>query len=419
MPTGTMGTDDGDGFGLRRIVSRRRLLELAGVGGIAAFLAACGIGRGSPSAPVRPTVSPAASRTPAPTPSPTPSDSPAGATLREQIGRMLLVGFRGATPSEASVVLADIRERSLGGVVLFDVDVPTGSPVRNIVTPDQLRELTDALREAAGDARLIVAVDQEGGRVARLNPSHGFPATRSAAELGRRVDPAYTRQVAVAIASTLREAGIDLNLAPVVDLNLNPANPIIGALDRSFGADADLVVSQAEAFVAGHREIGIRTALKHFPGHGSATGDTHLGVVDVTDVWQDVELEPYRRMIADGMVDAVLTAHVFNATLDPDRPATLSARVVTRILRDRLGWDGVVISDDLQMGAIRQQYGYDEAVALAIEAGIDLLTIANQQVFVEGIVGRTVDLIEGYVRSGRISEDRIAGSAARVERLMN
>jgi beta-N-acetylhexosaminidase len=174
------------------------------------------------------------------------------------------------------------------------------------------------------------------------------------------------------------------------------------------------VVEQAEAFVAGHREVGVRTALKHFPGHGSATGDTHLGVVDVTSVWQAVELEPFRRLVTDGLTDAVLTAHVFNAALDPEHPATLSRPIVTGLLREQLGWDGVVISDDMQMGAIRAQYGYPEAVALAIEAGIDLLTIANQQVYEEGIVGSTIDLIEGLVRDGRISEARIAESTARL-----
>ena len=208
--------------------------------------------------------------------------------------------------------------------------------------------------------------------------------------------------------------GIDLNLAPVVDLDLNPSNPIIGALDRSFGADPDLVVAQAAAFIDGHHEVGIRTTLKHFPGHGSATGDTHLGVVDVTGRWQPVELEPFRRLIADGHADAVLTAHVFDADLDPDHPATLSQPIVAGILRGQLGWQGVVISDDLQMGAIREQFGYDEAVALAIEAGIDLLTIAQQQVYEEAIVPRTIDLIEGFVRDGRISADRIAVSAARL-----
>ncbi len=271
-----------------------------------------------------------------------------------------------------------------------------------------------ALRDAASQP-LIVAIDEEGGLVARLDPDHGFPATISAAALGARNQPAFTESYSRGLATTLRDVGVDLNLAPVVDLNLNPSNPIIGALDRSFSANPDVVVAQAEAFIRGHRSVGVQTALKHFPGHGSATGDTHLGVVDVSGVWQQVELEPFRRIIADGLADAVLTAHIFDAHLDPQHPASLSKPIVTGMLRGQLGWAGVVISDDLQMGAIRAQYGYPEAVALAIEAGVDLLTIANQQIFEEGIVTRTIDIIEGFVTAGRISESRIAESVARID----
>lgn len=396
-------------------LTRRRFLKAAGWSGLAAVLAACGVTRVSPSTSPSGAATRSALPTVAPTPTPTATPSPAaGLTLRQQIGRMLLVGFRGTTAEEAASTLAEIRDLDLGGVVLFDFDTPTGSRVRNIVSPPQLTDLVAALREAAGERPLIVAVDEEGGLVARLDPDHGFPATFSAAELGARDDPAFTRTYARDLARTLAGVGIDLNLAPVVDLDLNPSNPIIGALDRSFGADPDLVVAQAAAFIDGHHEVGIRTTLKHFPGHGSATGDTHLGVVDVTGRWQPVELEPFRRLIADGHADAVLTAHVFDADLDPDHPATLSQPIVAGILRGQLGWQGVVISDDLQMGAIREQFGYDEAVALAIEAGIDLLTIAQQQVYEEAIVPRTIDLIEGFVRDGRISADRIAVSAARL-----
>lgn len=340
-------------------------------------------------------------------------------SLRARIAQMLLVGFRGTTPAEAAAVLADIRERSLGGVVLFSTDQPTGSAVRNIVSAAQLTALTAALQAAAADAEarlpLMVSVDEEGGRVARLGPDHGFPATESAADLGARGDPAYTRRAGAAIGQTLRSVGINLDLAPVVDVNVNLDNPIIGALDRSFSGDPDVVAAQAEAFVAGCHEAGVLTTLKHFPGHGSSTGDTHLGVVDVTDTWQrEVELAPFARLIADGSADAILTAHVFNRTLDPDHPATLSEATIDGLLRGTLGWDGVVISDDMQMGAIREAYGYEEAIQLAITAGVDVLTIAQQQVFEDGIVGRTIDLIEAMVADGRLSEERIDRSWERI-----
>jgi beta-N-acetylhexosaminidase len=391
-----------------------------GVAG-AALLAAClrVVPTPSDSAPLSPSGSAGPSPTP---PSPTPAPTPVELSLRAKIGQMLLVGFRGTDAASASAVLSDITERGLGGVVLFSVDQPTGSPVRNIVSPEQLAALTTTLQDATAatapqPAPLLIAVDQEGGQVARLGPDHGFPPTVSAAELGAEDSVRVTHRAARDIARTLRRAGINLNLAPVVDLNINPANPIIGALDRSFGADPDLVHRQAAAFIDGHHQIGIQTTLKHFPGHGSSVGDTHLGVVDVTDTWQTVELQPFGDLIDDGLADAILTAHVFNARLDPDHPATLSQRTIDGILRRQLGWDGVVISDDMQMGAIRDAYGYPDAVRLAIEAGVDILTIANQQVFEQGIVGRTIELVAGLVEEGRIPEARINTSWRRIQNL--
>ena len=394
-------------------ISRRRFLSGVGSAG-AALIAACtapGLVTPGPSAPRSPGV--------AGSPSPLPSPSASPVDLRTKIGQMLLVGFRGTTAATAASVLEDIRQRALGGVVLFSIDQPTGSSTRNIESPSQVAALTAALQAASLDADaglpLVISVDEEGGQVARLDPAHGFPATESAAELGARDDPAYTQAAAVRMAATLAAAGINLNLAPVVDLNVNPDNPIIGALDRSFSADPNIVTSQAGAFVMGHHERQILTTLKHFPGHGSSTGDTHLGVVDVTATWSEVELEPFGELVSDGLADAVLTAHVFNATLDPEHPATLSHATITGILRDRLGFDGVVLSDDMQMGAIRDAYGYEDAVRLAINAGVDILTIANQQVFEEGIVASTIELVAGMVDGGDITETRIDQSWRRIQ----
>jgi beta-N-acetylhexosaminidase len=329
---------------------------------------------------------------------------------------MLVVGFHGATPEAAGVTLRQVETLALGGVVLFDVDQLTGGP-RNVDSPEGLALLVGSLREAATRFPLLVAIDQEGGRVARLDPDHGFPPSRSAAELGRLDDPALTRSEAATMAGVLAEAGITLNLAPVVDLAVNPANPIIAAIDRSYGADPGSVIAHATAFIEAHHQAGVACAVKHFPGHGSSTADTHLGVADVTETWSEVELEPFAVLVDAGLPDAVVTAHVFNAALDPDHPATLSKATVTDLLRDRIGFGGAVLSDDLQMGAIRDAYGYEEAVALAIEAGIDLLVVANQIVYDDEVAPRTINLIERLVRSGRISEGRIDESWRRIQRL--
>jgi beta-N-acetylhexosaminidase len=402
-------------------LSRRALLG-GMLGGAAAVLAACAAQAIRSSSPtLRPS---AGSVAPSTLPSVTalPSAS-AGAepSLATKVAQMLLVGFRGTDADSAAAAIADVRDRALGGVVLFSRDQPTGSAVRNIVSPSQLAALTTALQAAAAAseaaAPLLVAVDEEGGQVARLDPAHGFPPTESAAALGARDDPAFTRAAGQRLAATLRAAGINLNLAPVVDLDVNPDNPIIGALDRSFGADPALVTSQARAFIRGHHAVGVRTTLKHFPGHGSSTADSHLGVVDVTDTWSPVELDPYRRLIPAGVVDAILTAHVFNARLDPSHPATLSAATIDGLLRRQLGWDGVVVSDDMQMGAIRQAYGYREAVRLAILAGVDVLTIANQQVFEADVVVRTIGIVVDLVERGQISPERIDRSWQRIQGL--
>jgi beta-N-acetylhexosaminidase len=393
------------------MLSRRRFLAGAIGGLVAMILAACAAAVRSIAPSATSSASPVPSAPPSPSVVPSPSDP--GPTLREKIGQMLVIGFRGRTAAEADATLRQIESLALGGVVLFDVDQITRGP-RNVESPEQVAGLVRSLRDAATVAPLLVSIDQEGGRVARLDEDYGFPPSRSAAALGSLGDPALTRGEARAMAEVLAAAGITLNLAPVVDLAVNPDNPVIAAVERSYGADPALVIEQAAAFIEGHHAVGIACALKHFPGHGSSTADTHLGVVDVTDTWTDVELEPFAALVDRGLADAVLTAHVFNARLDPDHPATLSKATVTGILRERIGFAGAVLSDDLQMGAIRDAYGFEEAVALAIEAGIDLLVIANQLIYETDVAARTIDIVEGIVRDGRISAARIDESWRRI-----
>ena len=408
-----MGSYD---YHARPMLSRRRFLA----GGLAlamtALVAACESAVRSLTPTASQSLFPSPSATSPPTQEPSPTATPEGMALRQMIGQMLLVGFRGLTVEEAEPTRALIASGELGGVLLFSVDQPTGG-VRNVESPQQLQSLVSGLAAAAPPATpLLVAIDQEGGEVARLNPTHGFPPTPSAAEMGQG-ESTTTEQTARRMAGTLADAGVTLNLAPVVDLAVNPDNPIIAALERSFSADPDVVIAHAEAFIGGMHSGDIRCAAKHFPGQGSATGDTHQGVVDVTDVWTERELEPFAALSASGAADAILTAHIFNANLDAEHPATLSKPTVTGILRQQLRFDRAVISDDLQMGAITAQYGYEEAVALAIEAGIDVLLIANQIVYEPDIVQRTLDIVEGLVSEGRIDEATIRASVDRILRL--
>lgn len=336
--------------------------------------------------------------------------------LEAKIGQMLMVGFRGLAVDRNHFILRDIAERHLGGVVLFDYDVLTQQPVRNVQSPAQLKALVASLRSAA-PYPLLVAIDQEGGLVSRLKERYGFPPTLSAEHLGRLNDLQATHDHAAQMARTLAGLGINLNLAPVVDLRINPDNPIIARYERAFSADPEVVTAHALEFIRAHHEQGVLTTLKHFPGHGSSKGDTHLGLVDVTDTWSRVELEPYRRLIQAGEADAIMTAHVFNATLDPQYPATLSPATITGILRKQLGYDGVVISDDLQMGAIARQYGFEAALRQAIEAGVDILAFANNLSYDEQVASRAVATIRGLVEAGAISEARIDESYRRIRRL--
>ena len=339
-------------------------------------------------------------------------------TLEQAVGQMLMVGFRGERlEGEAAAMLRDIKP---GGVVLYDYDGPTkGELTRNITSREQLRGLIAEL-QAQAETPYFIAIDAEGGYVNRLKSKYGFDvAVPSAQEMGA-ADPASTAAIADALAREMREIGVNWNFAPVVDVNINPESPAIGAIERSFSGDPDVVAAHARAFIDAHRAQQIITALKHFPGHGSAAGDTHLGVADVTDTYQRAaELAPYVSLIGDGYVGAIMTAHIVNRNLDADaRPATLSRAIMTTLLRDKIGFDGVVISDDMQMGAIVEEYGLTEAAIAAINAGVDIVMLANQQgEYDVGRVYRVRDAILQAVSDGAIPEERIRQSAERIAAL--
>jgi len=332
------------------------------------------------------------------------------ARLVPRLGELLLVGFHGTAledNAELDRLLCQVR---VGGVVLF---------ARNIVDAGQVarltRSLTDRARECTGRP-LLIAVDAEGGRVMRLGPGAGYTATLSHQDLGDANDLAQTELEARRIGTMLREAGINWNLAPVVDVGYNPANPVIVGVGRSFGANPALVAAQARAFLDGMHAAGVLTALKHFPGHGSSVADSHHGFVDVTETANpSVELAPYRLLLAGGVVDSVMTAHVFNRHLDRRHPATLSERTISGLLRRDLGWRGVVISDDLRMGAIDQHYGLADAAVRAVRAGVDVVLIADDRL-PDGASGAAAVMkgLSTAVRRGRIPARRVDEALRRI-----
>jgi len=337
-------------------------------------------------------------------------------SLDIKIGQLLMVGFRGLHVTDTNAIVADIQARHLGGVILFDYDVPLKQPVRNIQSPAQVRQLTDEL-QAAATIPLFIAIDQEGGRVNRLKQKHGFAKSISAETLGKIGSIDSTRIYAEQTGKTLSELGINLNFAPVLDVNTNPENPVIGKLERSFSKNPDTVAAYGLATVKAFHRFGVLAAVKHFPGHGSAWNDSHKGLADVTQTWQRLELKPFKHVIESGKCDMVMTAHVFNAKLDTALPATLSKNVINGLLRVQLGFDGVIVSDDMQMEAIRSFYGLETAIRLALNAGVDMLVFANNSVFEPDIAKRAHHIIRLLIERGEIKPERIDASFRRLMRL--
>lgn len=324
-----------------------------------------------------------------------------------------MIGFKGFEVSDTSHIIRDIQDYHLGGVVLFDFDVPTGQPVRNIESPEQVKTLISQLNDLS-DEPLFIAVDQEGGRVARLKESRGFLPNVSAEYLGEIDNIDSTRHYAETMANQLQELGFNVNFAPVVDLNINPDNPVIGRIERSFSANPDLVEKQASIFLEEFSEHNILGVLKHYPGHGSAWNDSHVGMADVTETWDDVELDPYRDLINSDYRFAIMTAHVLNENLDEEWPATLSKEIQTDLLRNELGFEGVLFSDDMQMEAIRSFYGLETAITRAINAGVDVVVFGNNSVYWPDIVPRAVEIIKRKIEDGEISQKRIDESYNRI-----
>lgn len=335
--------------------------------------------------------------------------------LRAKLGQMLMVTCTGDSLEKSSPSLdtlrRDLSEGLIGGLVFF---VWAG----NLENPEQIAHLTSEIQRRS-QIPLLIAVDQEGGYVARLDESNGFAATPSAYQMGTTVNlESYTRQNAGMMADWLARAGLTMNLAPVVDVNVNPSSPAIGALQRSFSADTLAVAAHAGWFIDEFHKKNIVTTLKHFPGHGSAVGDSHLGFTDVSATWSELELFPYRSLLSSGMVDAVMTAHVFNTGLDSVYPATLSHQTVTGLLRNTLGHKGVVVSDAMGMGAITARYGMDQAAELAVNAGVDMLLYTkNLDSLGKSLARHLVDYLESRVNAGAIPRSRIDESYARIMEL--
>jgi beta-N-acetylhexosaminidase len=309
-------------------------------------------------------------------------------SLDIKIGQMILIGFPGTTVDAR--VLEEVRSGKVGTLIIFEKNIP---PTNSFIA---LKKIIWTYQQAAS-IPLFIGIDQEGGRVNRLKAKYGFPNSITAAAMADAHSLDSVRLYAEAMASTLAGLGINVNFAPVVDLATNPNNPIIAKYGRAFSVSEDTVTRYAKEFIRVHHKYNVLTSLKHFPGHGSSKDDTHLGIADVTNTWNEKELIPYRTLIDSGYVDAVMTSHIVNKNLDKTgNPGTLSADILTGILRKRLGFNGVVFSDDMQMQAIARNYGLEEAIKLAILAGVDIMTFSNN---ISGSEERTVDKVHQVIKT--------------------
>jgi len=348
---------------------------------------------------------------------PQPPQMPANA-LEKMIGQMLVVGFRGLTPEDAwpQKIASQIKAGTIGGVLFMS---------HNVQSPQQLKTLTSFLQRAKGDIPVFYAVDQEGGIVQRLSAEKGFQEFPTATKIGQSNDPLTAYTVYKRMALELSQYGFNMNMGPVVDLHRNDASPIIAGKQRSFGFQPKHVAAFAKAFCIAHQDQGVLTVLKHFPGHGSTPFDTHTQPVDVGGSWDKAELEPYRDLIASRTAQAIMTGHIAHPSFseEPGLPASLSRKAIRQLLRGELGYDGVVISDDLEMGAIRSRFSLEDSAVRAVKAGNDILILSNQNAPAPDLPERLIAAIKKAVESGAISRDELQASYDRIlvlkQRLQN
>jgi len=342
--------------------------------------------------------------------------------LHQLVGSVLMLGFRGDSLDdlETREDISQLKAIHCGGVILFDHDIKANGP-RNIQSPKQLAKLIQALRNELG-SELIIGIDQEGGQVSRLDEHNGFRPTLSAKEFSELIN-IDQNQYAQQQAKQLSTIGIDLNFAPCVDLAVDPDSPIIAAKDRAFGNTIEQVFDCAYKVIDAHHQAGIACCIKHYPGHGSSMIDSHKGVCDITNTHTPEEYDIFAKLIEryeDSI--AVMSGHLMQTNIDSDFPASLSIKHIGERIRAKLLFDGVVITDSLDMRAIRNEFGEGESAVRALSAGSDLILDGlNAPGFREpGAPGRLAQAIYQAVKQNRLAhgEAKLLESRDRIDRLL-
>ena len=334
-------------------------------------------------------------------------------SLKTKIGQMLMMGLTENKGDANNKLYKDVKKGRVGGILIYEKHLTATN------TAENLQSLINAY-QAASPIPLFVSIDQEGGLVNRLKPKYGFPPMPSAAYLGSIDNLDSTKFYADTMAYTLFRLGINLNYAPVLDI-YSATNPVLGSRQRTFAADTAIIIKHAAQTIQSHHNYKVNTVVKHFPGHGSSTADSHLGITDVSKTWKPEELTPYKALIEKGLVEAVMTAHIVNTQLEPSKlPATLSKNIMTDLLRKQLNFKGVIFSDDMQMKAISDEYGLEDAIAKAINAGVDVLMFSGN---IQGVGSSSAKAITKIIRKllkqGKISEQSINDSYERIMKMKN
>ena len=327
-----------------------------------------------------------------------------------------MVGLQGTSPEDAKSFFNSLDGFPIGGVILYDQNMTSTPPSsHNILSPAQVKAFNETL-QSLSETPLLIGVDQEGGQVNRLKKEYGFPATISWAHLGKINDVEETRKQAELTAQTLSDHGFNINFAPVLDLAMNSSS-FIAKKERCCSDNPYIVYEHAKVMIDCHLNYRVLTVGKHFPGQGSSGEDTHEEFVDVTDSWSEIELMPYRKLIENQSLNAVMSSHLFQRRLDPDHPATLSFNILNKLLRKELEFNGIIFSDDPQMKAISDHYDLKKTLELMINAGGDIFCFGNNLIYDPDIVKKVHMTIGQLLEEKSISEDQLRLSFQRIMNL--
>ncbi len=327
--------------------------------------------------------------------------------LEQEIGQMLMVGIRGTHLNADAMeqTRRQITEGKIGGIIFFK---------HNIKNSRQFRIFVKSILTLPSEYIPFLAVDEEGGKVRRLRKTQGFEEFPSAASVGNNLTVSEAFDVYSRMAHQIGNTGLNLNLGPVVDVNINRLSPAIGQLNRSFSRDPGKVHDFSDAFVQAHREASILTTLKHYPGHGSSREDTHNDMTDITHTWRSSEQLPFKRLIDSAHVDLIMAGHLFDRNVDSKYPASLSKFHIQNTLREKLGYNSVVITDDLQMGAIIKRFKLEEIVIASINAGCDILQFSDPMDLDKDLPARIQKIVINAIKEGKIDPNRIHESYDRI-----